>query len=91
MRLQRTVMLEVTALIGSAGLAGLQMVSPSAAFASNPYHIIVDGGGATPAAAEADAASQVPYGCTKPWVIDGPYVNDGEWVVVEEATCPPEE
>lgn len=54
---------------------------------NNPYHIEVTGGGPTPSAAEANAVSKVPDNCTKPWVIDGPYINDGEWVVIEEATC----
>ena len=95
MRMRRTISLGVAVLIGSAGLASWQLADGSAGFISltsnSSYHIQVDGGGATPSAAEANAASRVPDNCTKPWVIDGPYINDGEWVVVEEATCVPED
>jgi hypothetical protein len=91
--MRKAIMLGAAVLIGSAGFASLQATGASAAVIPNsaPYHIEVDGGGATPAAAEANAASKVPDNCSKPWVISGPNYIQGEWTVIEEATCAPEE
>lgn len=99
--MRKNTTLAVAALIGATGLAGLQMVGASAAVTgpshlspgraapagSGSYVIYVDGGGSTPAAAEANAQAQIPDNCTRGTVTFGPSFVDGEWVVTERARC----
>jgi hypothetical protein len=88
--MRKAIMLGAAVLIGSAGFASLQVTGASAAvpnIGTNPYTINVTGGGATPAAAEANAASRVPSNCREGGIISGPSYVDGEWVVTVRAVC----